>query len=59
MSGYVPEEPLRLPPGVAEMLADPAHYKRWPAEMVNYEPEPQPEGRWARLRARLKRKARR
>jgi hypothetical protein len=63
---YVPEEPLRLSPGVAEMLADPNHYRHSEMAVVDYtnspppdddllpslagSPEPEPPSRWARLR---------
>lgn len=61
---HVSEYPL-TPPGVAELLADPNHYRRTPMECVDYgadfgsaedllpslapQPEPQPPGRWHRL----------
>jgi hypothetical protein len=65
---FVPEEPLRLPPGVGEMLADPSHFRRSPMMVVDYgeavldlDPEPLPSladaakrrSRWARFRAAL------
>jgi hypothetical protein len=73
VSGYVPEDPLALAPGVAELLADPNHYKRTPMEVVDYsdapllaedvlpsltsQPEPEAPGRWQRFRAWLTREA--
>lgn len=65
---FVSEDPLRLPPGVGEMLADPTHFRRSPMEVVDYGeavpdlgPEPLPSlattakrrSRWARFRAAL------
>jgi hypothetical protein len=49
--GYVPEQPHRLSPGVAEMLSDPQHYRKTPMEVVTYEPEPEPPAPslWQRL----------
>jgi hypothetical protein len=33
---YVPERPRNLGPGIAELLADPAHYRRHPMQVVDY-----------------------
>jgi len=47
VSGYVPEDPLQLAPGVAELLADPAHYRRSEMAVVDYSnvsPEAGPPG---------------
>jgi hypothetical protein len=46
MSGYVPEDPLMLAPGVGEMLNDPAHFSYSGMLVVDYgddQPEPGPE----------------
>jgi hypothetical protein len=42
MSGYVPDDPLALAPGVAEMLSDPAHFRLTPCEVVDYSDTPMP-----------------
>jgi hypothetical protein len=33
---YVPEDPLRLSPGLAEMLSIPEHYRRTEMAVVDY-----------------------
>lgn len=52
---FVSEEPVRLAPGVSEMLRDPQHYRRTEMACVDYsEPaEPEPPTRWARFLAWL------
>jgi len=65
---FVPQEPVTFAPGISEMLADPAHFRRSPMEVVDYGeavpdlgPEPLPSlattakrrSRWARFRAAL------
>jgi hypothetical protein len=37
---YVPEDPLRLLPGVPEMLSDPAQYRRSEMAVVDYSAAP-------------------
>jgi hypothetical protein len=37
---YMPEHPLEMAPGLAEMLADPAHYRRTPMQVVDYSNAP-------------------
>ena len=39
---FVSEQPLRLPPGVAEMFSSPEHYHRSPMEVVDYSKAPPP-----------------
>jgi hypothetical protein len=70
VSGYVPEDPLTMAPGLAEMLSDPAHYRRGEMAVVNYtgeapqagppgwEPLPEPkQSRWSRAWAVLRGRA--
>lgn len=68
---HVPTDPLTLAPGVAELLADPAHYRRTEMHMVDYgnapaedllpslapQVEPELPGRWTRLWSSLRGKA--
>jgi hypothetical protein len=37
---YVPEDPLKMAPGVAEMMSDPAHYRRGEMGVVDYSKAP-------------------
>jgi hypothetical protein len=37
---FVPEDPLRMAPGVAEMLSSPEHFHRSPMEVVDYSKAP-------------------
>jgi hypothetical protein len=36
VSGFVPEHPVELAPGIAEMLADPNHFRRAEMAVVDY-----------------------
>lgn len=55
---YVAEHPLTLPPGIAELMNDPAHFRSSGMEVVNYDPEPEPAPEpspWQRLKEWLAR----
>ena len=67
---YVSEEPVMLASGLADLLADPAHYRRSEMQVIDYGeavpdlgpeplgslagPKPEPASRWRRLSAALR-----
>jgi hypothetical protein len=46
VSGFVPEDPLQLAPGVPELLADPNHFRRTEMQVVDYSNAPPADAPW-------------